>query len=135
MSILSTLSTSALYSIAITNDPQAMTLALQQAELGMFSTTPNPRVGCVIVKDGRVIGAGVTQPPGGNHAEIQAMQDAQARGNDVRGATAYVTLEPCSHFGRTPPCADALVNAGLGRVVSAMTDPNPLVAGKGLEKL
>ena len=124
-----------LYSIDIDNDRQAMALALAQAELGMFTTTPNPRVGCVIVKDRRVIGAGFTQPPGGNHAEIQAMKDARERGNDVRGATAYVTLEPCSHYGRTPPCADALVDAGLGKVVSAMTDPNPLVAGKGLEKL
>ncbi|WP_276203012.1 bifunctional diaminohydroxyphosphoribosylaminopyrimidine deaminase/5-amino-6-(5-phosphoribosylamino)uracil reductase RibD [Herbaspirillum rhizosphaerae] len=124
-----------LYSIDIDSDRQAMTLALEQAALGMFTTTPNPRVGCVIVKDRRIIGAGYTQPPGGNHAEIQAMKDAQERGNDVRGATAYVTLEPCSHFGRTPPCADALVKAGLGKVVSAMTDPNPLVAGKGLEKL
>jgi len=124
-----------IYDLFIENDQQAMALALQQAELGMFTTTPNPRVGCVIVRDGRVIGAGFTQPPGGNHAEIQAMHDAQQRGNDVRGATVYVTLEPCSHFGRTPPCADALVKAGVGKVVSAMTDPNPLVAGKGLEKL
>jgi diaminohydroxyphosphoribosylaminopyrimidine deaminase/5-amino-6-(5-phosphoribosylamino)uracil reductase len=124
-----------IYDIFIENDQQAMALALQQAERGMFTTTPNPRVGCVIVRDGRVVGAGFTQPPGGNHAEIEAMRDAQQRGNDVRGATVYVTLEPCSHFGRTPPCADALVKAGVGRVVSAMTDPNPLVAGKGLEKL
>lgn len=124
-----------IYDLFIENDQQAMALALQQAEQGMFTTTPNPRVGCVIVRDGRVIGAGFTQPPGGNHAEIQAMLDAQQRGNDVRGATVYVTLEPCSHFGRTPPCVDALVKAGVGKVVSAMTDPNPLVAGKGLEKL
>jgi diaminohydroxyphosphoribosylaminopyrimidine deaminase/5-amino-6-(5-phosphoribosylamino)uracil reductase len=124
-----------LYDIPIDNDQQAMTLALEQAAHGMFSTTPNPRVGCVIVRQGRVIGAGYTQPPGGNHAEIQAMQDARQRGHDVRGATAYVTLEPCSHFGRTPPCADALVKAGLARVVAAMGDPNPLVAGKGMEKL
>jgi len=124
-----------IYDLFIENDQQAMTLALQQAEQGMFTTTPNPRVGCIIVRDGRVIGAGFTQPPGGNHAEIQAMQDALQRGNDVRGATVYVTLEPCSHFGRTPPCADALVKAGIGKVVAAMTDPNPLVAGKGLEKL
>jgi diaminohydroxyphosphoribosylaminopyrimidine deaminase/5-amino-6-(5-phosphoribosylamino)uracil reductase len=124
-----------IYDLFIENDQQAMALALQQAEQGMFTTTPNPRVGCVIVRDGRVIGAGFTQPPGGNHAEIEAMRDAQQRGNDVRGAAVYVTLEPCSHFGRTPPCADALVKAGVGKVVSAMTDPNPLVAGKGLEKL
>src|SRR5450830_1848892 len=112
-----------------------MTLALEQAALGMFTTTPNPRVGCVIVKHRRIIGAGFTQPPGGNHAEIQAMKDAQERGNDVRGATAYVTLEPCSHFGRTPPCADALVKAGVARVVAAMQDPNPEVAGRGLKRL
>lgn len=124
-----------IYSIDIDNDQQAMTLALQQAALGMFTTTPNPRVGCVIVNNRRIIGAGFTQPPGGNHAEIQAMQDAQQRGHEVRGATAYVTLEPCSHFGRTPPCADALVRAGLARVVSAISDPNPLVAGQGLQKL
>ncbi|WP_034298343.1 bifunctional diaminohydroxyphosphoribosylaminopyrimidine deaminase/5-amino-6-(5-phosphoribosylamino)uracil reductase RibD [Herbaspirillum sp. RV1423] len=124
-----------IYAINIETDQQAMALALQQAEQGMFTTTPNPRVGCVIVRDGRVIGAGFTQPPGGNHAEIQAMQDARQRGNDLRGATVYVTLEPCSHFGRTPPCADALVEAGIGKVVSAITDPNPLVAGKGLDKL
>lgn len=112
-----------------------MALALQQAEQSMFTTTPNPRVGCVIVKARRVIGVGFTQPPGGNHAEIQALHDALTRGNDVRAATAYVTLEPCSHFGRTAPCADALIKAGIGKVVSAITDPNPQVAGQGLEKL
>jgi diaminohydroxyphosphoribosylaminopyrimidine deaminase/5-amino-6-(5-phosphoribosylamino)uracil reductase len=112
-----------------------MQLALQWAEKGMFITTPNPRVGCVIVKDGKVIGEGHTQPPGQAHAEVQALADAARRGHDVRGATVYVTLEPCSHFGRTPPCADALVRAGVGRVVSAMRDPNPLVAGQGLAKL
>src|SRR5450830_579011 len=124
-----------LYDLAITDDQQAMALALQQAERGMYTTTPNPRVGCVIVKEQRVIGTGFTQPPGGNHAEIEALHDAQANGHDVRGATVYVTLEPCSHFGRTPPCADALVRAGVGKVVSAITDPNPLVAGQGLQKL
>ena len=112
-----------------------MTLALEWAEKGMFITTPNPRVGCVIVKDGQVIGAGHTQPPGQAHAEAQALRDATARGADVRGATVYVTLEPCSHYGRTPPCADALIAAGVGRVVAAMGDPNPLVAGQGLAKL
>jgi diaminohydroxyphosphoribosylaminopyrimidine deaminase/5-amino-6-(5-phosphoribosylamino)uracil reductase len=110
----------------------AMTLALEQARLGMFTTTPNPRVGCVLVKDNQIIGRGFTQPPGGNHAEIQALADAKANGHDPRGATAYVTLEPCSHFGRTPPCANRLVEEGIARVVSAMTDPNPQVAGKGL---
>ncbi|WP_187363180.1 bifunctional diaminohydroxyphosphoribosylaminopyrimidine deaminase/5-amino-6-(5-phosphoribosylamino)uracil reductase RibD [Massilia aquatica] len=112
-----------------------MTLALDWAAKGLYTTSPNPRVGCVIVRDGVVIGAGHTQPAGQAHAEIQALRDAEARGNDVRGATAYVTLEPCNHFGRTPPCSDALVRAGLGRVVAAMVDPNPLVAGQGLAKL
>ena len=112
-----------------------MQLALQWAAKGLYSTSPNPRVGCVIVRDGHVIGAGVTQPAGQDHAEVQALKDAQARGNDVRGATAYVTLEPCSHHGRTPPCAQALVRAGLGRVVAAMEDPNPLVAGQGMATL
>ncbi|QOY96590.1 bifunctional diaminohydroxyphosphoribosylaminopyrimidine deaminase/5-amino-6-(5-phosphoribosylamino)uracil reductase RibD [Massilia sp. UMI-21] len=112
-----------------------MALALAWAARGMYLTAPNPRIGCVIVRDGAVIGAGHTQPAGQAHAEIGALRDAARRGIDVRGATAYVTLEPCSHHGRTPPCADALVQAGLGRVVAAMTDPNPLVAGRGLARL
>jgi diaminohydroxyphosphoribosylaminopyrimidine deaminase/5-amino-6-(5-phosphoribosylamino)uracil reductase len=112
-----------------------MTLALEWAARGMNSTAPNPRVGCVIVRDGVFIGAGHTLPAGQAHAEIEALRDAAARGHDVRGATAYVTLEPCNHHGRTPPCSDALVRAGLGRVVAAMDDPNPLVAGQGLAKL
>lgn len=112
-----------------------MRLALDWAARGLYTTTPNPHIGCVIVRDGQVIGAGVTQPAGQNHAEIEALADARARGHDMRGATAYVTLEPCNHHGRTPPCSDALVRAGLGRVVAAMTDPNPLVAGQGLAKL
>lgn len=119
----------------IRNDLDGMTLALEWAAKGMYTTSPNPRIGCVIVRDGHVIGAGVTQAAGFDHAEIQALKDAQARGHDVRGATAYVTLEPCNHHGRTPPCSDALVRAGLGRVVAAMEDPNPLVAGQGLAKL
>nr|WP_269106774.1 bifunctional diaminohydroxyphosphoribosylaminopyrimidine deaminase/5-amino-6-(5-phosphoribosylamino)uracil reductase RibD [Massilia sp. TS11] len=112
-----------------------MRLALDWAAKGIGLTSPNPRVGCVIVRDGQLLGAGHTQPPGQDHAEIQALKDAAARGHDVRGATAYVTLEPCSHFGRTPPCADALVRAGLGRVVAAVGDPNPLVAGQGMARL
>ena len=116
-------------------DTAYMQLALEWAARGMYITAPNPRIGCVIVRDGVVIGAGHTQPAGQAHAEIQALNDAHARGHDVRGATAYVTLEPCNHFGRTPPCSDALVRAGLGRVVAAMVDPNPLVAGQGLAKL
>jgi diaminohydroxyphosphoribosylaminopyrimidine deaminase/5-amino-6-(5-phosphoribosylamino)uracil reductase len=123
------------YSELILNDTDGMALALDWAARGMYITAPNPRIGCVIVKDGIVIGAGHTQPAGQAHAEIQALRDAAARGNDVRGATAYVTLEPCSHHGRTPPCSDALVQAGLTRVVAAMVDPNPLVAGRGLAQL
>ncbi|MDL2354856.1 MAG: bifunctional diaminohydroxyphosphoribosylaminopyrimidine deaminase/5-amino-6-(5-phosphoribosylamino)uracil reductase RibD [Pseudomonadota bacterium] len=119
----------------ITNDIDGMTLALEWAAKAMYITAPNPRIGCAIVRDGAVIGAGHTLPAGQAHAEIEALRDAQARGNDVRGATAYVTLEPCNHHGRTPPCSDALVRAGLGRVVAAMQDPNPLVAGQGLAKL
>ncbi|WP_374001211.1 bifunctional diaminohydroxyphosphoribosylaminopyrimidine deaminase/5-amino-6-(5-phosphoribosylamino)uracil reductase RibD [Massilia sp. CFBP 13647] len=119
----------------ITTDTEGMALALEWAAKGMYITAPNPRVGCVIVRDGVVIGAGHTQPAGQAHAEIQALRDAAARGNDVRGATAYVTLEPCSHYGRTPPCSNALIEAGLGRVVAAMGDPNPLVAGRGMAQL
>ncbi len=119
----------------IKSDTEGMALALEWAAKGMYITAPNPRIGCVIVRDGAVVGAGHTQPAGQAHAEIQALRDAHARGNDVRGATAYVTLEPCSHYGRTPPCANALVQAGLGRVVAAMVDPNPLVAGRGLAQL
>jgi diaminohydroxyphosphoribosylaminopyrimidine deaminase/5-amino-6-(5-phosphoribosylamino)uracil reductase len=121
--------------VQIVNDTDGMRLALEWAARGMFITTPNPRIGCVIVKDGVVIGAGHTQPAGQAHAEVEALRDAAARGNDVRGATAYVTLEPCNHFGRTPPCSQALVAAGLGRVLAAMEDPNPLVAGQGLATL
>jgi diaminohydroxyphosphoribosylaminopyrimidine deaminase/5-amino-6-(5-phosphoribosylamino)uracil reductase len=121
--------------VEILNDQQGISLALEWAAKGLFTTTPNPRVGCIIVKDNKVIGAGHTQPAGHDHAEVQALKDAQGRGSDVRGATVYVTLEPCSHYGRTPPCADALINAGVARVVAAIADPNPQVAGKGLAKL
>ncbi|GAB3549160.1 bifunctional diaminohydroxyphosphoribosylaminopyrimidine deaminase/5-amino-6-(5-phosphoribosylamino)uracil reductase RibD [Noviherbaspirillum agri] len=119
----------------IYSDTQGMQLALQWATKGLFITTPNPRVGCVIVKNNKVIGTGSTQPAGQAHAEVQALNDAAQRRFDVRGATVYVTLEPCSHYGRTPPCADALIRAGVGRVVAAVADPNPLVAGQGMEKL
>src|SRR5690606_23019726 len=97
--------------------------------------TPNPRVGCVIARDGRVIGEGWTQRPGSNHAEIEALLDARRNGHDLHGATAYITLEPCSHFGRTPPCATALIEARIARVIAAVEDPNPQVAGRGLEML
>ena len=110
--------------------------ALQLAALAIGVCEPNPRVGCVIVAaDGRVIGRGHTQEAGAAHAEAMALCDAQARGADVRGATVYVTLEPCSHHGRTPPCSQALIAAGVGRVVIAIEDPNPLVAGAGARAL
>lgn len=111
---------------------QAMALAREAISL----SEPNPRVGCVLVSGtGEVIGRGHTQQAGGPHAEVMALRDAQARGHSVAGATAYVTLEPCSHHGRTPPCADALVREGLARVVVAALDPNPLVGGQGIARL
>ncbi|NMG66328.1 bifunctional diaminohydroxyphosphoribosylaminopyrimidine deaminase/5-amino-6-(5-phosphoribosylamino)uracil reductase RibD [Azoarcus indigens] len=113
-------------------DHAAMARALALAEQGLDTTTPNPRVGCVLVRDGVIVGEGWHQRAGEPHAEIHALRMA---GEAARGATAYVTLEPCSHFGRTPPCADALVDAGVARVVAAMEDPNPLVAGRGLARL
>lgn len=119
----------------IHSDVQGIRLALEMAAKGMFTTTPNPRVGCVIVKENRVIGIGHTQPVGHAHAEVQALNDAADKGFDVAGATVYVTLEPCSHHGRTPPCADALIRARVARVVAAIADPNPLVAGQGLARL
>jgi len=109
-----------------------MSKALQLARKGLYSTQPNPRVGCVIVLNNEIIGEGYHQHAGGPHAEIHALNQA---GLKVKGATAYVSLEPCSHHGKTPPCADALVDAGIKRVVCAMLDPNPLVAGRGIEKL
>ncbi|KAG0191993.1 hypothetical protein DFQ28_010378 [Apophysomyces sp. BC1034] len=112
-----------------------MQRALVLAEHGLYTTSPNPRVGCVLVKDGAVIGEGFTQPAGQDHAEIHALKDARSRGHRPAGATAYVTLEPCSHFGRTPPCASALVEAGMARVIAAMEDPNPQVSGRGLATL
>ncbi len=112
-----------------------MERALALAKRGMYTTDPNPRVGCVLVKNGEVIGEGFTQPAGQDHAEVRALKDARSRGHDLRGATAYVTLEPCSHFGRTPPCAHALIEAQVERVVAAMEDPNPQVSGRGLAML
>ncbi len=102
----------------------------------MLAPSPNPRVGCVLVSpSGNVIGEGHTQRAGGPHAEIMALRDAEAKEHSVRGATAYVTLEPCSHHGRTGPCCDALITAGITKIVAANTDPNPLVAGQGFAKL
>jgi len=116
-------------------DPRFMHHALQLGARALFHATPNPRVGCVIVRDEQILGEGFTQRPGANHAEIEALLDARRRGHDVQGATVYVTLEPCSHFGRTPPCATALIEARVGRVVAAVEDPNPQVAGRGMEML
>jgi len=113
-------------------DRELMARALRLAARGLYTTEPNPRVGCVLWRDGEVVGEGWHVRAGEGHAEVNALAQA---GDRARGATAYVTLEPCSHFGRTPPCADALVNAGVSRVVAAMQDPNPLVAGRGLERL
>jgi diaminohydroxyphosphoribosylaminopyrimidine deaminase/5-amino-6-(5-phosphoribosylamino)uracil reductase len=102
----------------------------------LYVSNPNPRVGCVIASpDGRVIGEGHTQHAGGPHAEVMALRDAQSRGESVVGATVFVTLEPCSHHGRTPPCCDALINARVSKVVIAAGDPNPLVAGRGIDRL
>jgi diaminohydroxyphosphoribosylaminopyrimidine deaminase/5-amino-6-(5-phosphoribosylamino)uracil reductase len=114
------------------SDNAFMARALQLAERGRYTTQPNPRVGCVIVSKGDNVGEGWHQRAGEPHAEVRALN---AAGEQARGATVYVTLEPCSHFGRTPPCADALVKAGVARVVAAMQDPNPAVAGSGLQKL
>lgn len=114
------------------DDHRWMARALQLAEQGLYTTDPNPRVGCVIVKDGELIGEGAHLKAGEPHAEVHALRMA---GEQAQGATAYVTLEPCSHHGKTPPCAEALVKAGVGRVVAAMQDPNPLVAGRGLARL
>ncbi|MDT8908795.1 riboflavin biosynthesis protein RibD [Pseudomonas sp. AF76] len=113
-------------------DAQYMARALELARRGHYTTHPNPRVGCVIVRDGQIVGEGWHVRAGEPHAEVHALR---AAGELARGATAYVTLEPCSHHGRTPPCADALVNAGVARVVAAMQDPNPEVAGRGLQRL
>ena len=109
-----------------------MQKALRLAKRGLYTTDPNPRVGCIIVKDDKIIGRGWHQRYGEAHAEVLAIADA---GEAAKGATAYVTLEPCNHTGKTPPCTDALIAAGIKSVVVAMRDPNPLVAGKGLQRL
>lgn len=113
-------------------DTHWMQRALELARQGIFSTAPNPRVGCVIVKDGNLIGSGYHVRAGEAHAETAALAEA---GAGARGATAYVSLEPCAHQGRTPPCANALIAAGVARVVVACRDPNPLVAGQGIARL
>ncbi len=113
-------------------DQRFMARALQLARRGLYSTDPNPRVGAVVVRGGRVVGEGWHRRAGEPHAEIHALRQA---GGEARGATVYLTLEPCCHHGRTPPCCDALISAGVDRVVAAMEDPNPEVAGKGLAQL
>jgi len=113
-------------------DHGMMARALQLAERGLWTTSPNPRVGCVLVRAGEIVGEGWHEKAGEPHAEVHALR---AAGEKARGATAYVTLEPCSHYGRTPPCAEALVKAGVARVVAAMTDPNPQVSGRGMALL
>jgi diaminohydroxyphosphoribosylaminopyrimidine deaminase/5-amino-6-(5-phosphoribosylamino)uracil reductase len=113
-------------------DSQWMARALQLAARGLNTTSPNPRVGCVLVHDEEIVGEGWHMRAGEPHAEVHALR---AAGKQARGATAYVTLEPCSHHGRTPPCADALIEAGVARVVCAMQDPNPQVAGQGIARL
>lgn len=118
------------------NDSSHMNEALELAAQALFLSNPNPRVGCVITSaGGQVLGQGFTQQAGGPHAEVVALRDAAARGHDVRGATAWVTLEPCAHQGRTGPCCDALIAAGIERVVASIADPNPLVAGQGFARL
>lgn len=112
-------------------DAAYMARAVKLAENGIYTTDPNPHVGCVLVKDDRIVAEGWTQRAGFAHAEV----DALSKISDARGATAYVTLEPCSHHGRTGPCCDALIAVGVGRVVAAMPDPNPLVSGRGLQKI
>jgi diaminohydroxyphosphoribosylaminopyrimidine deaminase/5-amino-6-(5-phosphoribosylamino)uracil reductase len=113
-------------------DRRYMARALKLAAKGLYTTTPNPSVGCVLVKNGEVVGEGYPQQAGGAHGEVMAMKMA---GNQAKGATAYVTLEPCSHYGRTPPCSNGLIEAGVVRVVAAMEDPNPVVSSSGLAKL
>ena len=118
--------------MAQSDDARFMALALALGRRGLGRTWPNPAVGAVIVKDGVIVGRGWTQPGGRPHAEVEALRRA---GEAARGATLYVTLEPCSHYGKSPPCADAIIAAGVSRVVSALEDPNPEVAGAGHARL
>ncbi|MGL5359391.1 MAG: bifunctional diaminohydroxyphosphoribosylaminopyrimidine deaminase/5-amino-6-(5-phosphoribosylamino)uracil reductase RibD, partial [Shewanella sp.] len=113
-------------------DTQMMSRAIQLARKGFYTTRPNPSVGCVILKDNEIVAEGYHQRAGEPHAEVHALAMAGAK---AQGATAYVTLEPCSHYGRTPPCALALIKAGIARVVVAMRDPNPQVGGQGIQLL
>jgi len=118
-----------------TQDEKNMKLALELAKKGEGSVSPNPLVGAVIVKNGKVVASGWHKKFGGDHAEIVALKNAKAKKVNVSGSTLYVNLEPCSHFGKTPPCADAIIESGIKKVVIAMKDPNPLVGGKGIKKL
>ncbi|MBU1465431.1 MAG: bifunctional diaminohydroxyphosphoribosylaminopyrimidine deaminase/5-amino-6-(5-phosphoribosylamino)uracil reductase RibD, partial [Gammaproteobacteria bacterium] len=118
--------------MTVYNHEYWMAKAIQLAKKGRYTTHPNPRVGCVLVKDQQIIGQGFHVKAGEGHAEVNALADAK---QDAVGATAYVTLEPCSHQGKTPPCADALIKAGVARVVYGMQDPNPEVSGNGLVKI
>ncbi|MFM9922641.1 bifunctional diaminohydroxyphosphoribosylaminopyrimidine deaminase/5-amino-6-(5-phosphoribosylamino)uracil reductase RibD [Variovorax sp. H27-G14] len=121
---------------SLEQDALYIATALRLATSALLLTDPNPRVGCVLCDaQGRVLGQGHTQKAGGPHAEVMALRDAAAQGHSVAGATAYVTLEPCSHHGRTGPCCDALIAAGVRRVVASIADPNPLVAGQGFARL
>ncbi|HSG19244.1 MAG TPA: bifunctional diaminohydroxyphosphoribosylaminopyrimidine deaminase/5-amino-6-(5-phosphoribosylamino)uracil reductase RibD, partial [Burkholderiaceae bacterium] len=113
-------------------DMRHMQQALALAEKGLWTTTPNPRVGCVLVREGQVVGEGWHAKAGGPHAEVVALQQAADR---ARGATAFITLEPCAHIGRTGPCTEALIRAGVAMVVVATEDPNPRVSGRGLARL
>lgn len=123
-------------SLTITDaDTGFMLLALETATKGRFLAAPNPAVGCVLVRDGVILATGYTHAPGSAHAEVDAVRKAEQMGYDVARATAYVTLEPCSHYGRTPPCAQLLIDKHVARVVVGTLDPNPLVAGKGVEML
>lgn len=116
------------------SDQYYMSMAIRLARKGQYSTFPNPRVGCVLVRDDEILSSGWHEKAGEGHAEVNALS-ALSDGISAEGATAYVTLEPCSHQGKTPPCADALINAGVKRVVIGMQDPNPLVSGNGIQKL
>ena len=117
------------------DDADFMRLALAEAQKSLYLSNPNPRVGCVIVQAGRIIGTGFTQQAGLAHAEIEALADARKHNADLSGSTIYVSLEPCCHVGRTPPCTQAVIAAKPARVVIAMQDPNPLVGGKGIEQM
>ncbi len=117
------------------DDHRYMARAVELARCGLYTTEPNPRVGCVLVRDGNVIGEGFHRIAGEGHAEVNALQAVTDAGETAEGATAYVTLEPCSHFGKTPPCAEALVKAGVAEVVIGMVDPNPQVSGRGIKRL